>query len=123
MCLARMHLHCMCSPARVALWCSQHGNSTSGGNAVCRDPEWALSGLGREMLTFSAGGEKASVHRGMQTTMVGLRPKDETILSVHLWHPPTQMRAINLLNLQMSHLNVSNMIIQEGLSVIILLTI
>ena len=56
-----------------------------GGNAVCRDPAQALSGLGRETLAFSARGEKASVHRGMQTTMVGPRPEDEPILSLHPW--------------------------------------
>ena len=33
------------------------------------------------------------------------------LLNDRLWHPSTQMWAINFLNLQMSHLNVSNMII------------
>ena len=55
------------------------------GKAVCRDPEWALSGLGRETFAFSARGEKASVHRGMRTTMVGPRPEDDLTLGLHLW--------------------------------------
>ena len=44
-----------------------------------------LTGLGRETLALSTGGEKASVHNGMRTTMVGPRPVDKLILGLHPW--------------------------------------
>ena len=37
------------------------------------------------MLILSTGGEKASVDKGMQTTIVGPKPVDELILGLHLW--------------------------------------
>ena len=75
----------MCSPARVALWCSRQGNSTSDGNGACGNLVHVLAGLGRETLVLSTSGEKASVDNGMRTTMVGPKLEDEPILSLHPW--------------------------------------
>ena len=37
------------------------------------------------MVTPSTGGEKTSVDKGMQTTIVGPKPVDEPILGLHPW--------------------------------------
>ena len=75
----------MCSFARVALWCSQQGDSISGDSRACRELVHVFARMVGEMTISSVGGEKASVHNGIQTAMVGPRPVGNVILSFHPW--------------------------------------
>ena len=75
----------MCSSARVALWCSQQGDSILGDSRACGEPEHVFAGMGEETITPSVGGKKAPVHNGIQTTIVGPKLVGDVILSFHPW--------------------------------------
>ena len=56
-----------------------------GASGACRDLVHVLTGVGGEMVAPSTGGKKASVDKGIWTTIVGPKPVDEPILGLHPW--------------------------------------